>query len=200
MSSCLEAGLRPQDKDAYLVTATVEESKDAVGHCSALSKVLYNNYAMRQNGVKRFDSLSPSERSLRMSKVRSKNNRSTEMLVAAKLRELRIRGWRRHVSSVPGRPDFYFAAERIAVFVDGCFWHGCPYCCRNTPRTRQEFWKRKIESNKRRDREVNSLLRKQNYTVIRIWEHALNESRWSARLKSLLRRREPISTLVPKGH
>jgi DNA mismatch endonuclease (patch repair protein) len=75
-----------------------------------------------------------------------------------------------------GKPDFFFPAKRLAVFVDGCFWHGCPRCG-HTPRTRTGFWATKLLRNRERDTWVNSTLRKNGVHVIRLWEHAIqNES------------------------
>jgi DNA mismatch endonuclease (patch repair protein) len=76
------------------------------------------------------DSLTKSERSQLMAKVRGTGNRSTEAVVEAALRAERIRGWKKHPEDVPGRPDFYFPRYRLAIFVDGCFWHACPNCGR----------------------------------------------------------------------
>ncbi len=143
---------------------------------------------MKKKLVKCHDPLGPNQRSAQMAKVRSQKNRSTELRVAAYLIRRGLRGWRRHAADVPGRPDFCFAEERVAVFVDGCFWHGCPHCRRNVPHSRRRFWKDKIESNRRRDRKVGRLLRSQGYDVVRIWEHSLNNERWVARLRSALRR------------
>jgi DNA mismatch endonuclease, patch repair protein len=136
--------------------------------------------------VKRFDPLSTDDRSQRMSKVRSTGNRSTEMRVAATLVSLGIRGWQKHPPEVLGKPDFLFTSERVAVFVDGCFWHGCPYCRRNTPVYRRDFWKSKIDGNRRRDRRIRSDLRAQGYKVICIWEHSLNNRTWLTRLRKAL--------------
>jgi DNA mismatch endonuclease (patch repair protein) len=138
--------------------------------------------------VKRHDPLSPKQRSAQMAKVRNKKNRSTEMRVAAKLIQLGFRGWRRHNPNVIGCPDFCFMAQRVAVFVDGCFWHGCPRCRRNVPHTRRQFWQEKIQANRRRDRKVKCLLQSQEYDVFRIWEHALVNDRWVGRLQSALRK------------
>lgn len=143
-------------------------------------------YSMKRNLVKRHDPLTTQERSARMSKVRATKNRSTEMRVASCLIRNGFRGWKRHVADVPGRPDFCFIAERVVVFVDGCFWHGCPHCQRNMPHSRREFWKAKIESNRRRDRKIKRLLRVQGYAVMRIWEHALCDERWLTRLRLML--------------
>lgn len=142
---------------------------------------------MRNEGVKRHDPLSPEQRSAQMAKVRGKYNRSTEMHVAGCLIRFGFRGWKRHVKTVPGRPDFCFIAERVALFVDGCFWHGCPRCRRNVPHARRRFWQDKIESNRRRDRRVKYTLQSQGYVVIRIWEHAVCNNRWLARLRCEVR-------------
>src|SRR5579864_2664664 len=105
----------------------------------------------RQNGT---DPLTPKARSALMSSVRSRGNRSTEVAVERALDSQRIRGWIKHPNSVVGRPDFFFRKYRLAVFIDGCFWHCCPTCSRNMPTHRREFWIAKIEQNKRRDNRV----------------------------------------------
>jgi DNA mismatch endonuclease (patch repair protein) len=142
---------------------------------------------MNRKLVKRHDPLTPEQRSVQMAKVRARKNRSTEMRVAAYLIRYGFRGWKRHVD-LPGRPDFCFMRQRITVFVDGCFWHGCPRCGRNVPHSRREFWRLKIGSNRRRDRKVERLLLAQGYTVFRVWEHALSDDRWLNRLRSVLQR------------
>lgn len=93
---------------------------------------------------------------------------------------------------VPGCPDFVFVDRRIAVFVDGCFWHGCRRCARNLPHSRQEFWSNKIDRNRKRDRAINRRLRADGYIVIRIWEHSLADSRWLTRLLEAIQRRAPV--------
>jgi len=139
--------------------------------------------------VKRHDPLTPLERSAQMARVRAKRNRSTEMRVAAHLIRRGISGWTRHAADIPGRPDFCFANARVAIFVDGCFWHGCKRCGRNVPHASRTFWIEKIDSNRRRDRRVGRLLRSRGYSVIRIWEHALCNERWIERVSSALRKR-----------
>jgi len=71
-----------------------------------------------------------------------------------------------------GKPDFVFPKLKLAVFVDGCFWHGCPKHGR-TPKTRTSFWFAKITGNKARDKRVNHLLRAKGWKVFRVWEHEL---------------------------
>ena len=106
-----------------------------------------------------------------MSLVRSAGNRSTELRLIALMRTARIRGWRRH-QTLPGKPDFVFRKHRLAVFVDGCFWHACPKHV-IFPAQRAAFWLRKLANNKARDRRVNRILRKDGWRVVRIWEHDL---------------------------
>lgn len=117
------------------------------------------------------DFLSPEERSRRMAAISSKGNRTTEMRMLALLRAHGITGWRRHLD-LPGRPDFSFPRQKLAVFVDGCFWHGCPRCYR-APETRSEFWRNKVGGNRARDRRVSRQLRKMGWRVARVWECTL---------------------------
>lgn len=105
-----------------------------------------------------------------MAAIPGRGNRSTERSFAALLRCSRLRGWTLHSRDVVGRPDFYFEEMRVAVFVDGCFWHGCPKCFR-APRQNAEFWALKIGRNRKRDRAVGRILRRQGIRVIRVWEH-----------------------------
>ena len=107
-----------------------------------------------------------------MAAVKSKGNISTERAVARLLRANKITGWRRHLAAIPGKPDFSFISAQLAVFVDGCFWHGCRTCRRNMqPSTNSDYWLKKIARNKARDRKVNTELRRKGWRVIRIWEH-----------------------------
>jgi len=109
-----------------------------------------------------------------MASIRGKSNKSTEVVLRLALVRAGIRGWRLHPADVIGHPDFYFAAQRLAVFVDGCFWHGCPRCG-HTPKTRSEFWAAKIDRTRLRDRKNGRLLARLGVKVIRIWEHDLRD-------------------------
>ncbi|MGO9245727.1 MAG: very short patch repair endonuclease [Verrucomicrobiia bacterium] len=120
------------------------------------------------------DVLSKQKRSQVMGAVHATGNRDTELRLVAILRKHRITGWRRHLN-LPGKPDFAFPTVRLAVFVDGCFWHGCRWHCR-MPKSRQSFWRPKLARNKARDGEVGRLLRKRGWLVLRFWEHSLRES------------------------
>lgn len=130
------------------------------------------------------------KRSEVMSRIRSTGNESTELALASAFRRARITGWRRHVviklklkgrrgadsSATPNvlvvRPDFVFTRERVAVFVDGCFWHQCPLHS-TVPKGNREFWEWKLARNVERDRLVNRELRKAGWRVVRVWEHDL---------------------------
>jgi DNA mismatch endonuclease (patch repair protein) len=101
---------------------------------------------------------------------KSSGNLSTELRLIKLMRANGIRGWRRGVT-LRGRPDFVFRQERLVVFVDGCFWHGCK--CRKPPTLNREFWEEKFRSNRARDRRITRELRLEGWKVIRIWEHDL---------------------------
>lgn len=121
------------------------------------------------------DVFSKQERSYVMSTIRSSGNKSTELRLVVLMRLEGITGWRRR-HRLTGRPDFVFPKERLAIFVDGCFWHGCAKC-RNIPVTNEAYWVEKNARNKARDRLIARSLRDQGWTVLRIWEHSLTSTR-----------------------
>jgi DNA mismatch endonuclease (patch repair protein) len=135
----------------------------------------------------RTDTVSPEKRSEIMRAVKGQGNKDTELVLARLLRQNEIIGWRRH-HKLFGSPDFIFQKKNVAMFVDGCFWHGCPKHCR-MPKGNRTYWKRKITSNKARDRLVSRTLRRANWRVLRIWEHELarkNEARLLNRIRRAL--------------
>lgn len=117
------------------------------------------------------DVFTKEKRSEVMSHIRGKGNKETELVLIQILRSHHISGWRRN-QAVLGKPDFVFRKQKIALFVDGCFWHGCPKHS-NMPRNNRPFWKRKLQANKDRDQFVNRELRKLGWKVVRVWEHEL---------------------------
>jgi DNA mismatch endonuclease (patch repair protein) len=147
------------------------------------------------------DVFTKAKRSEVMSRIRSRGNKDTELALAKLLRRSKITGWRRHLeirgrarsplravgqtskSGAHGvtrptfrvRPDFVFRQARLALFVDGCFWHGCPKHG-TRPAGNRSFWKKKFARNQARDRLVNRALRRAGWRVLRIWEHTL---RWA---------------------
>jgi len=112
----------------------------------------------------------------RMRAVRSKDNRSTERCLRLALVRAGVSGWKFHPPSIVGNPDFLFSEERLAVFVDGCFWHGCSICG-HLPRKNSAYWAMKIQRNQMRDRKTTRRLRGAGFTVYRIWEHEIQHDR-----------------------
>ncbi|HEX4119473.1 MAG TPA: very short patch repair endonuclease [Verrucomicrobiae bacterium] len=119
------------------------------------------------------DVLSRAQRSLVMAAVRSSGNKNTELKLLSLFKLHGVTGWRRN-QPIYGKPDFVFRKQKLAVFVDGCFWHSCRWHCR-MPKSRREFWSSKISKNIDRDRKVNVFLRRRGWRVVRIWEHALED-------------------------
>lgn len=123
------------------------------------------------------------KRSAVMSRIRGSGNKDTELRLIQVFRENGITGWRRG-SKLVGKPDFVFPRLKLAVFVDGCFWHGCPKHA-TWPKQNAAFWRKKITTNKTRDRRVNRELRALGWRVVRVWAHELarkNETRLLRRL------------------
>jgi len=131
------------------------------------------------------DVFTPEKRSEVMSRIRSRGNKDTELRLMVLMRSAGIKGWRRHVmlkekvrrageksGGVRVRPDFVFRKERVVVFVDGCFWHGCPRCYVR-PKQNRKFWDTKVLGNQTRDRKVTRVLRRDGWHVLRLWECAL---------------------------
>ena len=153
------------------------------------------------------DVFTKAKRSEVMSRIRSRGNKDTELVLAKLLRANGITGWRRHVEirgravlphgpnskaaqqrrpthgttalhTVPTfrvKPDFVFRKARMVIFVDGCFWHGCPRHA-TKPKNNRAFWRRKLSGNKKRDALVSRTLRRNGWRVLRIWECALRRT------------------------
>lgn len=137
------------------------------------------------------------KRSEVMSHIRGKGNKTTEIALAAALRKAGITGWRRHITmkiKVTLRrssrvlkpelllvtPDFIFRQVKLALFVDGCFWHQCPLHSK-VPENNHDFWEQKLRRNVERDRQANRALRAAGWRVLRLWEHELQDPARSAR-------------------
>lgn len=130
------------------------------------------------------DTFSKQKRSEVMALIRSHGNKATELRLIGIFREASIIGWRRK-QPLTGKPDFVFRKQRLAVFVDGCFWHGCPKCYRR-PASNQTYWDEKIQRNRKRDLLVTRELRKTGWRVLRIWEHQLAEKSKGRLIQRLL--------------
>ena len=103
---------------------------------------------------------------------KSRGNVSTEIAFARLLRLHSVKGWRRN-SKIYGKPDFVFPKFRIAMFIDGCFWHG--HKCKRIPTTNRAFWREKIRRNQAHDKLVNKVLRSDKWRVMRVWECELKK-------------------------
>ena len=128
------------------------------------------------------------KRSEIMRKVKSKKNKSTELRLIDIFKQNGITGWKRNYP-VKGHPDFVFLKEKVAVFVDGCFWHGhdCPRGQR--PQTNADFWNQKIDRNVIRDKSDVSLLESLGWRVLIVWECEIkkkNEAVLLSRVKEFL--------------
>lgn len=119
------------------------------------------------------DSVTPQERSRIMGNVKGRGNKSTELKLIKLFKEHGLTGWKRNYP-VKGKPDFVFLPQRVAIFVDGCFWHGCQDHCR-IPSSNQGYWLAKINRNRERDIVTTASFQKRNWKVIRIWEHELTK-------------------------
>ena len=108
----------------------------------------------------------------RMQAIRASGNKSTEARLRAALVRHGVTGWRLRPRGLPGNPDFLFPDHHVVVFVDGCFWHGCPRCG-HAVRKNGAYWKLKVQGNRRRDRRHARKLRAMGLVVLRFWEHAL---------------------------
>ena len=127
------------------------------------------------------DNLSLEQRRKNMSNIRSTGNRSTEKRLRSSLVGAGISGFTMHTKIVPGKPDIAFLAQKLAVFVDGCFWHGCPKCYIR-PKSSQDYWDAKIQRNRQRDAKINKELKAIGWTPLRIWEHQVKRPKLARRL------------------
>ena len=110
-------------------------------------------------------------RSKNMAAIKSKGNKTTEKKFEYLLKNAGITGWRRNYKII-GTPDFVFPRKKLALFIDGCFWHGCRKCY-ISPKSNKKFWKNKIKDNINHDKRVNRQLKDSGWKVVRIKEHAL---------------------------
>lgn len=135
------------------------------------------------------DVFDAAKRSEVMSHIRGKGNKTTEIALATAFRKGHITGWRRHIKlklkvgathcfglskmqSMVVTPDFIFRKAKLAVFVDGCFWHQCPLHSK-VPENNREVWEEKLRRNVERDKQANCALKAAGWHVLRLWEHEL---------------------------
>ena len=117
------------------------------------------------------DKITKTQRSYIMSQIRGTRTKP-ELIVKQNIdgRKLRYQP-----KGIPERPDFANKSKKIALFIDGCFWHKCPRCYK-PPKSNKKYWKAKVERNTKRDRYVNRKMKKEGWKVIRFWEHQVKEN------------------------
>ncbi len=120
------------------------------------------------------DVLTRRQRSYCMSRIRAKNTQP-EIVLRKAISKAGIKGYRLNYRLL-GKPDIVFSKRKIAIFIDGCFWHKCQKCFKK-PATNKKFWLEKIDSNVKRDRFVSARLKKEGWKVLRIWEHELRKQK-----------------------
>ncbi|MBO0953113.1 very short patch repair endonuclease [Fibrella forsythiae] len=119
------------------------------------------------------DSRSPVPKDEKVSKVMSANkakDTKPELLLRKALWDNNLKGYRLHKKELPGKPDISFMKEKVAIFVNGCYWHRCPYCDLSMPKTNAEFWQNKFSANQERDKKKSQLLVESGWIVLVIWE------------------------------
>ncbi len=121
------------------------------------------------------DTFDQDTRSFIMAQVRSKHTGLEEKFMVS-LKAARLGRFTRHADDLPGKPDVIFKKCKVAVFIDSCFWHGCPRHLRR-PGSNQDYWQAKIDRNVSRDRRVRAALRRAGWSVIRVWEHEMKNPR-----------------------
>lgn len=100
-----------------------------------------------------------------------------ELVVRRELRRAGLPGYRLHWKKAAGRPDVCYPGRKVAIFVNGCYWHRCPHCGLPLPKTRQDFWRAKFERNQARDERCERELVEAGWTVLVVWECALRKGR-----------------------
>jgi len=136
-------------------------------------------------GADSMDIFPPEKRSEIMSRIRSSGTRS-ERRLGEILRGLFLgEEILERPGELPGRPDYFLPGPGLAVFMDGCFWHGCPRCRRRPPEQNREYWEEKVRRNRRRDRRADRALRAAGLAAVRVWEHELKGGAEAARRKLL---------------
>lgn len=140
-----------------------------------MSKKTFKNYLGRNfKKRKRTDKLSKNRRSRLMSKIHSKDTRFEKEFISV-LKKFTRKKFKTNVVTMKGKPDIVFSKSRLCVFLDSDFWHGWQY-----PRWRHllknNFWRKKIENNRIRDRKTTLFLRRKGWVVLRFWEHAVHKN------------------------
>jgi DNA mismatch endonuclease, patch repair protein len=132
---------------------------------------LYQKYKENREYVR--DGRAPIPKNINTSRVMSANkakDTKPELEFRRALRKAGLAGYRLHWKIVPGNPDIVFLDKKTAIFINGCFWHRCPYCKSSLPKSNRNFWRKKFEANIKRDKKKKYLLKKKGWTVFIFWE------------------------------
>jgi DNA mismatch endonuclease (patch repair protein) len=133
------------------------------------------------------DNLTPKDRRKTMQAVKGQGT-ALERRLWSMLAGMHVCGWERNPRDIKGKPDVVFRKYKLAIFVDGCFWHGCPHCKRTLPESNSEYWQRKLDRNQKRDKENTCWLTENGWTVIRIWEHEMKSPKARCRIRKSIRK------------
>jgi DNA mismatch endonuclease (patch repair protein) len=118
------------------------------------------------------DTVSTKKRSETMRAIKSRNT-SLEKNFRKILRDAGYK-FKNNVASLTGKPDIVFPKQKVAIFLDSCFWHGCKRHCR-MPIANRVYWRKKIENNKKRDKKINAIYKKMGWEILRFWEHEIKK-------------------------
>jgi DNA mismatch endonuclease (patch repair protein) len=132
------------------------------------------------------DNLKPEDRRKTMRAVKGKGTKLEKRLFSM-LAGMRLKGWRKNAGDIIGKPDVVFDDKQVAVFIDGCFWHGCPHCNRKMPEANRDYWEGKIRRNVERDQKNKEILISDGWRVIRIWEHEIRKPEERSKIRSKIR-------------
>ncbi|MGI6230755.1 MAG: very short patch repair endonuclease [Tractidigestivibacter sp.] len=140
-----------------------------------------------------------SEATRHVMQANKSENTKPELKMRQALREHGYTGYRLHWKKVPGRPDVCFPGRKIAIFVNGCFWHRCPYCGLSMPKSNVEYWSKKFARNRSRDARNNAQLVSEGWTVIIVWECRLKKGRLESTMQDVLAELDRASAGEPRA-
>jgi DNA mismatch endonuclease, patch repair protein len=125
--------------------------------------------------------------SMIMSRIRAKNT-SPELILRKAIRKVGLKAYKLHDKNLPGRPDISFSKIKLALFINGCYWHRCPYCKPGLPKSHISFWREKFKKNKVRDKQKTRKLHNIGWQVMTIWECQIKKdlSKAIARVKKAI--------------
>jgi len=142
--------------------------------------------------------MSPELRLRIMQSIRSKNTKPERLLLTAARLAFGARKIVKHTPNLPGRPDIFVPSLHLALFCDGCLFHGCPKHCR-IPSGNREYWTQKIRRNRARDRRVKVSLRRRGISAWSVWEHDCREADLSRLVARLTAIRKKVRFRLPRG-